>query len=338
MSESKPADWTVYAAPIHALVQAVESFGGRRELLLREAGIDGQLLEHADHRFPVADLFRLYECAVAQTKNRDLALYVGRISFVNGLNLQLYMSTICNTFREYLNLMPSVLKFTGDIGEVKIRREGELLRLEWLPLEPQSRSKRYLTDTFLANSSAIVDSLCVQPIRALKADFTYPEPSDTTLLRQVFGENLRFSQAVSCLYYERACLTYPITHLDHKLDVDQTDPLLRFFDERKDEDPFLDSLRQSIVRLLPLGDMSIDQVAGELNVSRRTLQRRLSDRETQFLQVLQDIREDLALRYLADERLGITEIAFLLGYADQGSFSSAFKVWQGLSPRDYRRR
>jgi AraC-like DNA-binding protein len=44
------------------------------------------------------------------------------------------------------------------------------------------------------------------------------------------------------------------------------------------------------------------------------------------------------LRYLADDRLAITEIAFLLGYADQGSFSSAFKGWHGVSPRDYRRK
>jgi AraC-like DNA-binding protein len=50
------------------------------------------------------------------------------------------------------------------------------------------------------------------------------------------------------------------------------------------------------------------------------------------------VRSKVALRYLSDERLGITEIAFLLGYADQGSFSSAFKSWHGVSPRDYRRK
>ena len=57
-----------------------------------------------------------------------------------------------------------------------------------------------------------------------------------------------------------------------------------------------------------------------------------------FLNVLQEVRSRVALRYLADDRLGITEIAFLLGYADQGSFSSAFKSWHGVSPRDYRQK
>lgn len=330
--------WTVFAAPINALVQAAEQLGASRKEILQTAGIDEHRLVQVDQRFPVEQLFRLYDCAVAASGEADLAVFAGRISYINGLNLQLYMSTICNTFREYLNLMPSVLKFTGDIGEVKIRRVDELIRLEWRPLEPASQSQRYLSDTFLTMSSAIVNSLCVRPIIAIRADFTYSEPADTGLLCEIFGDDLRFDQPVSCLYYDRACLSYPITHLDQQLNPGQTDPLLRWFEDRQGEDVFLTALRRSIVRLLPVGNMSIDTVAAELNVSRRTLQRRLSDRDTQFLQVLQEIRTDLALRYLGDERLGITEIAFLLGYADQGSFSSAFKSWHGKSPRDYRQR
>jgi AraC-like DNA-binding protein len=98
------------------------------------------------------------------------------------------------------------------------------------------------------------------------------------------------------------------------------------------------SLKQSIAQYLPEGDVTIDKLASKLNVSRRTLQRRLSERNTSFLNVLQEVRSQVALRYLADDRLAITEIAFLLGYADQGSFSSAFKGWHGVSPRDYRRK
>ena len=51
---------------------------------------------------------------------------------------------------------------------------------------------------------------------------------------------------------------------------------------------------------------------------------------------LQNLRTELAPRYLADARLSVTEIAFLLGYGDQGSFSSAFKSWYGVSPTVYR--
>jgi len=100
----------------------------------------------------------------------------------------------------------------------------------------------------------------------------------------------------------------------------------------------LSNLKQSIVQYLPEGEVTIDKLASKLNISRRTLQRRLSDRDTNFLSILQEVRSKVALRYLSDSRLSITEIAFLLGYADQGSFSSAFKSWHGVSPRDYRRK
>ena len=106
--------------------------------------------------------------------------------------------------------------------------------------------------------------------------------------------------------------------------------------ERLEVDAFLRALRQSIAQNLPDGEVSVDAVASDLNVSRRTLQRRLADRGTQCSQTLQEVRLHLAERYLNDKRLSMAEIAFLLGYADQGSFSSAFKSWYGVSPTEFR--
>ena len=87
---------------------------------------------------------------------------------------------------------------------------------------------------------------------------------------------------------------------------------------------------------LPEVGVTIDKVASKLNASRRTLQRRLTDRGTNFLKILQEVRSCAVIRYLSDNRLAISEIAFLLGYSDQGSFSNTFKNWHGISPRDCR--
>ncbi|MGI9284478.1 MAG: AraC family transcriptional regulator ligand-binding domain-containing protein [Pseudomonadales bacterium] len=329
-------NWTVYAASVNALLQTAERLGANRAQLLTGAGIDGQVLRQPDTLLPVTDFFQLYQLAEQYTGSADIALYTGRVAYVTGLNVQLYMSTICDTFRDYLNLMPSVLKLRGDIGEVCVRREEEFIRLEWQPLWSATSEQRYLSDEILAASAAIVNSLCIQPIPVQKACFTYDQPADLTLLHTTFGDELRFAQPVSCLYFRRETLYYPVTQLDYEINIEPNHPLRRLFSADELKDPFLASLRQSIVRLLPLGEMTIDTVAGELNVSRRTLQRRLADRNTQFLQVLQDIRAELAKRYLADKRLAIIEIAFLLGYTDQGSFSSAFKTWHGVSPSEFR--
>jgi AraC-like DNA-binding protein len=327
---------SVYPSPINAVLQAAESLGANRAELLAGIDLEAQQLQESDNRFPVSKLYQLLALAESNSNNADVALYAGRVAYLDGLNLQLYMSTICTTFREYLNMMPSVLKLSGDTGEIEIHADGEQLRMEWVPLLPETSQQRYLTDLFLTTATMIVSSLCIKPIPILKAHFSYSEPSDCTVLHATFGLNLVFDQPVSCIYYQRESLNYPITHLDYKLTKELTEPLSHLFDELSPPDEFLAALHQSIVKLLPLGDMTIDGVAQELNVSRRSLQRRLTDRETTFIQVLQDIRANLALRYLDDKKLSITQIAFLLGYSDQGSFSTAFKSWHGQSPSQFR--
>lgn len=333
MSSPNP-DWTVYSSSINALIQAAEMMSVPIEKFLAREGIDRQRLADSEARFPVISLLNLYESVALASNNPDLGLFSGRVNYISGLNLQLHMSTVCHTFREYLNLMPSVLRFTGDIGEVKIKGEGEFIRLEWHPLWDETASQRFLTDNLLTSAANIVNSLCVQPIPVLKARFTYPEPEDLTQLRAFFGDDLAFDQDVSCLYFARESLDYPLTQLGQSLDQNFGKSFDHLFDEQ--DDPFLQELHNTILKLLPAGEMTIDSVAHQLNVSRRTLQRRLSDKDTQFLQVLQSVRSKQALRYLSDKHLGITDIAFLLGYKDQGSFSSAFKGWHGQTPSEYR--
>ncbi len=333
MSSPNP-DWTVFSASINSLIQAAEMLSVPIDKFLAREGIERKRLADAEARFPVISLLNLYESVELASNNPDIGLYAGRVSYVCGLNLQLHMSTVCQTFRDYLNLMPSVLRFTGDIGEVKIKGEGEFIRLEWHPLWEETANQRFLTDNLLSSSANIVNSLCIQPIPVLKANFSYPEPKNLTLLHALFGTDLAFDQSISCLYFARESLDYPLTQLGQSLNQSFSRSFDHLFEE--EDDPFLRELRSTILKLLPTGEMTIDSVAHSLNVSRRTLQRRLADKDTQFLQILQSVRSEQALRYLADERLGITDIAFLLGYSDQGSFSSAFKSWHGQTPSEYR--
>ncbi|HEB26905.1 MAG TPA: AraC family transcriptional regulator [Porticoccus sp.] len=329
---------SVYATSINALLQASQRLGANRDDLMLAAGIDPLWLRQPDNRISVEYLFTLYEAAQLQTNNPDIALYTGRVVYISGLHVQLYMLTICNNFRDYLNLMPSVLKLRGDIGEVKVAREGDCIRLDWYPLMAATSQQRFLSDEIMSASAAIVNSLCVQPIRVVKACFSYAEPKDLSMLRGIFGDDLSFEQPRSCLYFYRETLNHSIVQLEYELSEQFTDPVRKLFGSDDPTDSFLAALRDSVIRLLPMGDVNIDAAASELNVSRRTLQRRLADRDTQFLQVLQEVRSKQAVRYLADKHLSITEISFLLGYADQGSFSSAFKSWQGVSPSEYRQR
>jgi AraC-like DNA-binding protein len=75
-----------------------------------------------------------------------------------------------------------------------------------------------------------------------------------------------------------------------------------------------------------------------MSVSPRTLRRRLEAESTTFRRLLDELRRDLALRYLADPRLAIGEIAFMLGFSEVSAFHRAFRRWRATTPAAFRRR
>lgn len=335
---SADKEWSVFAAPVNAVLLAGEQHGVKRSLLLAAVGLSEAALAAPDSRVSVKTYLDLARRAVAAVEDPDLALLSGRISFLSGLNLQIYMTTICHTFRDYLNLMPSVLKLWGDIGEVKISADGDFIRLEWHPLDPETGRDRFLSDSMLYASSLIVDSLCLLPVPVLKARFTYAEPADKIALRRAFGNDLGFDAPISCLYFARESLGYPLAKQNYRAGPGAAIPFSDLFDGKDPSDKFWARLRQAIVQRLPLGELSQGDVAADMNLSVRSLQRQLAERGTQFRQEVRAIREQLARRYLADQAVSITEAAFLLGYGDQSAFSTAFKGWTGQAPSEYQER
>jgi AraC-like DNA-binding protein len=78
-------------------------------------------------------------------------------------------------------------------------------------------------------------------------------------------------------------------------------------------------------------------VAKELGMSSRSLTRRLSELDTSFGRIVQELRRKLALKYLGEGELAVTEVAFLLGYSEVSTFNHSFRRWTGKSPTQYKR-
>ena len=91
-----------------------------------------------------------------------------------------------------------------------------------------------------------------------------------------------------------------------------------------------------IVEKLPDGSPSQQQIAEALHVSNRTLQRKLKDEGTSFMDLLQDTRMQLARKYLRSPGRSVVETAYLLGFSEPSTFSRAFKRWTGQAPAEYR--
>jgi AraC-like DNA-binding protein len=104
-----------------------------------------------------------------------------------------------------------------------------------------------------------------------------------------------------------------------------------------DDGEFPRQVRQLVETLLPVGRSSMRHVARSLGLTTRTLRRRLEAEEASYSSIVDDARTSLAERYLANERLSLTDISYQLGFAAPSAFSRWFRDRFGVSPSEWRR-
>lgn len=104
------------------------------------------------------------------------------------------------------------------------------------------------------------------------------------------------------------------------------------------KDDVVSRCKAQFLEQLASGEPSAEYIAKRLNMSSRTLQRKLAEANTTYLKLVDDSRRDLALRYIGDPDKSITDITFLLGFSSQSAFSRAFRRWTGSSPTAQRLR
>jgi AraC-like DNA-binding protein len=129
----------------------------------------------------------------------------------------------------------------------------------------------------------------------------------------------------------------PLIHSDPYLN----DLLLKYCEaalanKRGDRSHLRTSVENAISTMLPHGRVLAENVARSLGMSERTLARKLSDEGLNFTEILQQLRRDLAVRYLDDRKLQVSKIAWLLGFHEVSAFTHAVKRWTGKTPSEMR--
>lgn len=104
-----------------------------------------------------------------------------------------------------------------------------------------------------------------------------------------------------------------------------------------DNDTLVKRIKKIIVEHLPSGNATVENAASELSLSTRKLQRLLQQEGTTFISLLNETRMEIAKQYVQDKKMDLTEVAFLLGFAELSTFSRSFKRWTGKSPIQYRK-
>lgn len=157
------------------------------------------------------------------------------------------------------------------------------------------------------------------------------------VLEEIYGCPVRRDLSGFAMQVPQASLDLPVATADARLLEHLTaygDILLA----RRNAGPR--SVRDEVERLvlprLSYGVPGIEEIAGDMGISPRTLSRRLERESSSYRAVLEDLRYSLARHYLADRNLPLAEIAFLLGFSDQSGFGTAFRRWAGMTPGQYR--
>ncbi len=167
--------------------------------------------------------------------------------------------------------------------------------------------------------------------------FATPRPNSLERLVATFGEvPFSFEQSTNGFAVAAQALETKVTGGDPALNAFLEDHANAALASRPKQDDLIDKLRHALREALGQGEPHIERLAMRLNLSARTLQRRLAELQTSFQQVLDEVRFDLARAYLRDVRLDVSQVAYLLGYSELRAFDRAFRRWAGQSPTEWR--
>lgn len=232
-------------------------------------------------------------------------------------------------YRRYERLL-----YAGSAAEAYI--EHQEMTLIW-PTDQGLSSQ--ISDALLLSAlvNIIREILNLDHISPLRVSFTHPVPeSDMATYQDFFKGRITSGAPRLEITFALQDLLRPIPFHDetlHRILDQQAEELIRHLPE---QDDFLTALRNTIAQNLHNGACEAAQAAQAMNISTRTLHRRLQQRGTLFRTILQDVRKTMARHYLADPTLSIAEITLLLGYSEQSAFNRAHQAWYGNTPLRHR--
>lgn len=206
--------------------------------------------------------------------------------------------------------------------------------VEWTHAD-ESAAPSALVDATLASLMELGRRGTATPLSALAVELARPESARADY-EQYFGCRVRFGAQQDRLIFRRADLDKAFVSYNAEL-LDILIPELdRRLEQQTHSATLTEQIRWVLRRRLTAGRPDIRSVATELAMSERSLQRKLTDEGLTFQSLLSETRHQLALEYLADPKLAIIEVAYMLGYEDQNSFFRAFRQWEELTPAAWR--
>lgn len=310
-----------------AYADAYDRLGGDAKRLLREVHLSHELLASADGLVPLRPVMRFIELAT-----REVGPTLGSLAAPRKLGelgrLGRYVAAAPSLGEAFTRLgQVARAEATGTDFTTRRQHGAVWLSRSAFPIE---------NEILLAQVERYTLEIMLVVVRHWLGDGWWPD--ELRLQSEPWPDEGRFTD-IPRLRHRAPELSFPVTAQEvlATTGAEPLDPPESFDLTPLDALGFAGSLAKVVETQLPLGEISLPEVAALVGTSARTLQRRLDEQGTTYSEVLDEVRQRVALERLLQSDATITEIAHDLGYSDSAHFARAFRRWAGISPLELRR-
>ncbi len=325
----------VSAVAASGVVGLIRRCGGDPDRVIGAARLDHRDIGNPDALLDLNRYCAMFEQAAAQTGVEDFGLRFGQTYRLEDMgaigHLILNSPTLGEAVKNLCRYFPAI----QDHSTLTLRDDGDLIRLEY-QIE-DGRILRRRQDAEL--SIAIFNGIFVRGLGAAwsptEIHFEHLRAAEPGAHQALLNAPVYFGQPTNAILLRRDVLARPMPRAAPIRLPALKAELVRRTDRSKPAD-LAGQVTQKIRQGFLNRAADIDTIATALGMSRATLYRTLAAQNLDFSQLTDVVRRDLALLYVAEPGISLTDIAALLGYAELSAFSRAFKRWLGTSPAKYR--
>ena len=303
--------------------------------LMVKAGVTRQQVEDDSVRLSVQGQIRFVELVANALQDDFLGFHLAENLDLRELGLLYYVPASSETLADALRRLKRY-STVGNEGVALRVREGKDLAVTFHYVGVRRLSDRHQIEWFLTFLVRLSRQLTNRRLLPSRVSLCHRRKEGRSELERFLGCNVVFGADADEVVFPGATKEMPAVNADPFLNK----LLIKYAEEarshREGGGTFLVGLENAIAPLLPHGKVRAAEIARRLSISPRTLARRLASEGLTFTGTLAELKADLARRYLNDEDLAISQIAWLLGYRQVSAFTHAFKRWTGKTPREAR--
>lgn len=317
------------------LFQYLKSLGVDIDEFLCTLDVDPQAAQSPDGYIPIETYLLIQDGAAEYIEDPYLGLHMGEFAEAGSYSILGYLMMNCETLGQAMEKSGRYSRIIGNLIEAKAKLGFNKVKVIFDTPPYAPNMSRHCFESTFSSTMRLMRTLTGKDLKPIQVSFIYPTPESTTEYERIFQCPVLFEQKTNSVTIDPRIANIPIQYANPELREYFENYAKEFIAEMDMRESYTNEVTKIILARLDDESLSINKVAKELAVSVRTLQNRLKDEGVVFSDLVQDIREKLAKKYLK-QNYSVEEITYMLGYSEPSSFRKAFKKWSGTTPRQFR--